>query len=132
MRFLPLTPSHDANLQSATVNHSLKCYNCYNGHNCAMQFYCFWRKQIRKLWKRKQFVDQCKIKKNLGHCKKNPSFFFFSFFFHSFIGRSSCDIQYKFIIQHKNRKEKKKRKEAKTQKGRCNGTNVPCEARPLD
>ena len=30
------------------------------------------------------------------------------FFFHSFIGCSSCDIQYKFIIQHK-KKEKKKR-----------------------
>ena len=32
------------------------------------------------------------------------------FFFHSFIGCTSCDIQYKFIIQHnKTRKEKKKR-----------------------
>ena len=33
-----------------------------------------------------------------------------AFFFHSFIGCTSCDIQYKFIIQHnKTRKEKKKR-----------------------
>ena len=30
------------------------------------------------------------------------------FFFHSFIGYSSCNIQYKFIIQHKKKKEKKK------------------------
>ena len=69
-----------------------------------------------------------RLKKTWDTVKKNPSFFFF----HSFIGRSSCDIQYKFIIQHKKTKEKKKRKGAKTQKGRCNGTNVPCEARPLD
>ena len=32
------------------------------------------------------------------------------FFFHSFIGCSSCNIQYKFIIQLKKKKEKKKRK----------------------
>ena len=52
------------------------------------------------------------------------------FFFHSFIGCSSCDIQYKFIIQlkKKKRKKEKKRKGKKKQKpkrGRCNGTNVP-------
>ena len=41
------------------------------------------------------------------------------FFFHSFIGCSSCDIQYKFIIQHTHtqKKRKEKKKEAKTQKG---------------
>ena len=37
-------------------------------------------------------------------------------------------IQHKFIIQHK-RKEKKKKQTPK--RGRCNGTNVPCEAPPL-
>ena len=46
-------------------------------------------------------------------------YFFFPFFFHSFIGYSSCNIQYKFIIQHKKKKKRKKRKkkDAKTQKG---------------
>ena len=36
------------------------------------------------------------------------------FFFHCFIGCSSSDIQYKFVIQHTT---KKKKEEAKTQKG---------------
>ena len=36
------------------------------------------------------------------------------FFFHSFIGCSSCDIQYKFIIQHTHTQKKN---EEKTQKG---------------
>ena len=62
-----------------------------------------------------------------------------NFFFHSFIGCSSCDIQYKFIIQHthththththKNTHTKKMKKKPK--RGRCNETNVPCEASPL-
>ena len=39
------------------------------------------------------------------------------FFFHSFIGYSSCNIQYKFIIQHTKKKEKKRNLEAKIQKG---------------
>ena len=49
-------------------------------------------------------------------------------FFHSFIGYSSCNIQYTFIIQHTQKKEKKQ----KPKRGRCNGTNVLCEAPPLD
>ena len=32
----------------------------------------------------------------------------FFFFFHSFIGYSSCNIQYKFIIQHSKKKKKRK------------------------
>ena len=39
-----------------------------------------------------------------------------SFFSHSFIGYS-CNIQYKFIIQHTQKKEKKRNLEAKTQRG---------------
>ena len=54
--------------------------------------------------------------------------YIYIFFFHSFIGCSSSDIQYKFVIQHK-KKEKKKKQQPK--RGRCNGTNVPCEAPPL-
>ena len=50
------------------------------------------------------------------------------FFFHSFIGYYSCNIQYTFIIQHTQKKEKKQ----KPKRGRCNGTNVLCEAPPLD
>ena len=46
------------------------------------------------------------------------------FFFHSFIGCSSSDIQYKFVIQH-TKKKKTKQKEQKPKRGRCNGTNVP-------
>ena len=41
-------------------------------------------------------------------------------FFHSFIGCSSCDIQYKFIIQLKKKKKKKgkeKEKRSKNPKG---------------
>lgn len=56
-------------------------------------------------------------------CHARTLFYFIS----SFIGYSSSNINMKFIIQHKN-----KRKEAKPKKGRCNGTNVPCEAPPLD
>ena len=51
------------------------------------------------------------------------------FFFHGFIGCSSSDIQYKFVIQHTQKKEKKK-EAIKPKRGRCNGTNVPCEAPP--
>ena len=54
---------------------------------------------------------------------------FFFFLFHSFIGCSSSEIQYKFIIQKK-KKKKKKRKKQKPKRGRCNGTNVPCKAPP--
>ena len=50
------------------------------------------------------------------------------FFFHRFIRYSSCNIQYTFIIQHTQKKEKKQ----KPKRGRCNGTNVLCEAPPLD
>ena len=52
------------------------------------------------------------------------------FFFHSFIGYSSCNIQYKSIIQNK-KKKKKKEKDQKPKRGRCNGTNVLCKAPPL-
>ena len=34
-----------------------------------------------------------------------------NFFFHSFIGYSSCNIQYKFIIQHKTKKKRKEKKQ---------------------
>ena len=44
--------------------------------------------------------------------------FLFIYFFHSFIGCSSCDIQYKFIIQHKKKTEKKKRKEKKKKRSK--------------
>ena len=61
---------------------------------------------------------------------KYPCFLFS--FFHSFIGCPSCDIQYKFIIRHtkKKKKRKEKKKKQKSKMGRCNGTNVPCEATP--
>ena len=39
------------------------------------------------------------------------------FFFHSFIGCSSCDIQYKFIIQHAQKKKEKRKKRSKNPKG---------------
>ena len=55
-------------------------------------------------------------------------FCFVLFFFHRFIRYSSCNIQYTFIIQHTQKKEKKQ----KPKRGRCNGTNVLCEAPPLD
>ena len=49
-----------------------------------------------------------------------------------FIGCSSSDIQYKFVIQHthtqKKKRKKRRSKKQKTKGGRCNGTNVPCEA----
>ena len=56
------------------------------------------------------------------------------FFFQSFIGCSSSDVHYKFVIQHTHtHTQKEKKKEAKKPKrGRCNETNVPCEAPPLD
>ena len=44
-------------------------------------------------------------------------------FFHSFIGCSSSDIQYKFIIQHTHTQTQKKKKQ-KPKRGRCNGTNI--------
>ena len=53
-------------------------------------------------------------------------------FFHSFIGYSFCNIQYKFIIQHTKKKRKGTRSNQKPKRGRCNVTNVPCEAPPLD
>ena len=39
------------------------------------------------------------------------------FFFHSFIGYSSCNIQYKFIIQHTKKKRKEKEFRSKNPKG---------------
>ena len=45
----------------------------------------------------------------------SESLFVLTFFFHSFIGCSSCDIQYKFIIQHK--KKEQKGKKSKNPKG---------------
>ena len=44
-------------------------------------------------------------------------------FFHSFIGCSSSDIQYKFVIQHTHTHTQKKKKQ-KPKRGRCNGTNI--------
>ena len=45
-------------------------------------------------------------------------YIYFPFFFHSFIGYSSCNIQYKFIIQHKKKEKKeKKKKRRKNPKG---------------
>ena len=51
-----------------------------------------------------------------------------SFFFPQLYWVLLLKIQHKFIIQHK-RKEKKKQT---PKRSRCNGTNVPCEAPPLD
>ena len=53
------------------------------------------------------------------------------FFFQSFIGCSSSDVHYKFVIQHTHTHTKrKKKKKQKNPKGV--ETNVPCEAPPLD
>ena len=60
-------------------------------------------------WVGHPFFEEKALGTRLGMFQTEIRFLFF--FFNSFIGYSSCNIQYEFIIQHK------KKKEAKTQKG---------------
>ena len=59
------------------------------------------------------------------------TYYYYNFIFFStaLLGTPLIFIQYKFIIQH-TRKKKRKEKKKKPKRGRCNGTNVPCEAPP--
>ena len=66
---------------------------------------------------RKWRLSVCRLDVQLTLAKRYGNFF------HSFIGCSSSDIQYKFVIQHTHTHTQKKKKQ-KPKRGRCNGTNI--------
>ena len=72
--------------------------------------------------------DQSRLDEKIPRKKSFEIIFFFFYFPQLFLGTASCNIQYKFIIQHKKKKKKKGKKRSKNPKGVC-ATGLKSHAR---